>query len=252
MPGGNRLRVTRLETLRGAAALSMLLACICFARPAIAACGHDRVSVAGTPAEIEAACAALADVRGYFQDLGFKVEPTVRIAFSDEVFISLYDPWGAVRPARLQVSAYYDATKRAISTTSPSSTKRGDRKPWGLEWGPDIALSILRHELSHMFSHEILGARYGRMSKPWLEFIAAAVQFDLMAPDLRARIRNGFPDAEPFAFPEQVNAMIYGFDPDEFALRAHIHTQANGGRAFIRRLLAGEAGFDTSEPLWSR
>lgn len=246
------MRATKLKKLRGPAALAILLLCIALAHPASASCGHERVSIAGTQSEIDAACEALADVRAYFHDLGFKVEPNVRIAFSDEVFIAVYDPWGAVEPARLQVSAFYDATNRAISTTTPTSTKRGDRKPWGIGWGSDIALSILRHELAHMFSHEILGARYARMSKPWLEFIAAAVQFDLMPPELRSRISQGFPSAEPFAFPEQVNAMIYGFDPDEFALRAYLHTRANGGRSFIRRLLAGDAGIDTSEPLWSK
>ncbi len=215
-----------------------------------AECGYDRFSVNGSAAEIADACRALAEVKAYFKDIGFDFEPRATLKFSDQVFIAGYDRETKEPTGRFRVSGYFDSGRRIIEVTRGDSKHREDRQPWKLRWSADIAYSILQHEISHMAVFEILGARYPRLSKTWLEYIACAVQFDLMNGELKSRILSGYPELRPFEFPEHVNPMIQNVDPDAFAVRAHLHTQANGGRAFIARLLRGQVDFTTSELLW--
>jgi hypothetical protein len=202
--------------------------------------------------EIEQACTALAAVGAYFDGIGLHREPLVDIAFAEQVFIRLYDSQSKASAGNFQVSGYYDAGRRVIEVTSATSAARADRRPWGLAWGAEVAHSILLHEVAHLFSREALGETYADVAKPWLEYVAAAVQFDLMGPAFRARVLANYPRAVPFPFREQVNAMLYAFDPDEFSVRAYLDAEANGGRSYIARLLTGTAGFSTREILWQK
>ncbi len=182
-----RSRPTRMSSRCAGAILAILVLVGVVVGPghAAASCGAERVRVSGSESEVVQACQALAEVGAYFANMGLGREPEALIRFSDRVFIRLYDFDSKVPAGEFQVSGYYDAERKVIEVTSATSTARRNRKPWGLDWDPRVAQSILLHELVHLFSREALGAEYYRVSKPWLEYIATAVQFELMQPDLR-------------------------------------------------------------------
>ncbi len=114
-------------------------------------------------------------------------------------------------------------------------------------WGQPIAYSILQHELAHAVVATVLGSEYQNYAKAWLEFIAYSVQFGIMNAELKSKVLANYPDTRPFQFPESVNAIVYAADPDEFGVSAHLFTEANGGPAFIREILAKEVPFSIRE-----
>jgi hypothetical protein len=229
-----------------------LVAWLGFAAPLRAECGHERISISGTPVEAAEACRALDAVLGYFRDVGVVVEPAFELVFKDRVVILLPDLAGSGVPRPTQVSGYYDAARRRLEVTTAKSPHKKDRSPWSIAWGPEIAFSILQHELVHMVVYAHLGMRAGQLSGAWHEYIAFAVQLDLMPASLRRRILDSHPTIQAFEHPEWVNPIHYAMDPDAFAIRAYRHAEANGGRGFIRRLLRQEVDFSTRELLWSK
>ncbi|MEZ5816947.1 MAG: DUF6639 family protein [Hyphomicrobiaceae bacterium] len=217
-----------------------------------AECGHKRVSTSGPASDTARVCEALNGVLRYFAAIGFTIEPDIRIVFRDRVLIDVYNADNREKAGKLQVSGFYNAAARVIEVTSGASTTREARRPWKQSWSADVSYSILQHELAHMAMRHALGQRYGGISKPWLEFTANAVQFDLMKPELRTAILASYPGLTPFASTDQVNGLTYGLDPDAFAVMAHLFVRANGGADFIRRLLIGEVDFNTEPTFWVR
>lgn len=222
------------------------------AAPSLADCGSASVKITGTDLQREAACNALREVTEYFARIGLAVEPAFTLEFRDQVFIDVWDFDNPAKRGKMQVSGVFDASRRSITITSSTSPFREGRKPWKLPWGPEIASSILRHELTHMVLSHVLESRKSRPSRSWLEFIAYSVQFELMPAELRERVLALNAEVQPFPYPEMVNAMIYGIDPDQFGISSYLFAKANGGRAFIRRIIDGEVNFTTGEFLWTK
>lgn len=243
---GRRFRTSRLS---GVAVLGIAL---CGALQARAECGDDRIAIEGSATEIVEACKAIEDIRDYFQRLDLTFDPAIRIRFADQVFIKFYSVDTSVPPLAVQVSGYFDSLRSFIEVTSLSSPAMGRRKPWGLPWSPGIAASVLRHELAHAAIHQNLGPRSKLVSKTWMEFMAYAVQIELADAALRAGIFSHYPDIAPFEMPERVNQFIYGYDPDEFAVRAYLFVKERGGPRFIRQLILGESGLDLQEIFWMK
>lgn len=224
------------------------------ARAEEADCGFDGVTVDGEPAEVERSCAALARVLEAFDAMGFRVEPKFSLTFKEQVFVEMRaqspQPGGA--PDLLQVSAFFDSRRKLIEVTSFDSAHQQDRRPWGVDWGPEIGESILHHELAHMATFAVLGEGYWHLSRAWLEFIAYCVEFEVMSPSLRGKILANNADLEPFAGVWEVNGFLHGVDPDGFGLRSYLMAEANGGLDFIRRIIAGEVPFSRNDVLWRR
>jgi len=216
------------------------------------ACGHEHVSIEGSEAEAARACKALGEVLGYFSSLGLEIAPHVKIVFSRTVVIDSFDAVTGAPRGQMQVSGYFDATHRRLEVSSAESAARPDRRPWRLDWGPAIANSILQHELVHMATSAWVKQSGLRLAKPWVEFIAYAVQFDLMDDALRSRILAGYPGLEPFERPEHVNPIMQAHDPDAFGVQSYLYARANGGREFIRRLLRNEVRFTLDDIFWIR
>jgi hypothetical protein len=142
---------------------------------------------------------------------------------------------------------------RELQVTSGRRDIQRERRPWGIAWGQPIAYSILEHELVHAIVANSLGNRYQKLAKVWHEFIAYAVQPEIMESDLKSKVLANYPDARPFQFLESVNPVVYAADPDEFGISAYLFTVANGGPKFIGQILVKEVPFSTEEFefLWS-
>lgn len=74
--------------------------------------------------------------------------------------------------------------------------------------------SFLRHELAHIAVWQILGREAERLPHEWREFIAYAIQLDLLDPE--------------------VNEFTYGMNPDVFAVGAYLTYSERGAERFVR------------------
>ena len=231
--------------------VTLVLLGVVLPRHAWAACGYAGVSVSGTAEEVTDACRALDEVLGYFEKLGFQSDPEMRISFQDRVYVDMYlqtyGPAGTEPVGSNEVSGFYDSRRKELQIASTRREIKRERRPWGIAWGPPIAYSILQHELAHAIVAGRLGHEYQKLGKSWHEFIAYAVQFDLMDRELKAAVFANYPDAEPFRFPESVNSIVYGADPDAFGVSAYLYAEANGGPKFIGQILANQVSFGTGE-----
>lgn len=210
-----------------------------FASPARADCGFPGVRILGSAEEAEVACAALDSVLSWFAGNDQPFTPTVTIRFLDRVFCDFPAQPSGLPACTVQVSGLFDFDRGVIEITSADSPYRATRHPWGIDWGPEIAFSVLQHEMVHMAVAHILGPDRSHLSVAWHELVAYAVQFDLMDPHLRARILERYADATPFRHPDNVNAVIYGIDPDLFGVRAWLYVMANGNAAGLMSILRG-------------
>ncbi|MBK8084183.1 MAG: hypothetical protein IPK28_10305 [Devosia sp.] len=208
----------------------------CLAVPAMADCGTSGIKVVGTTEEVGVACEAVAGVGSYFDALGLPVEPRLTIEFSDKVEVSIGDG------AHLPVSGCYDPEGQRIQIRRWNANLADAPRPWGLPWDRDAASSVAAHEVVHAALWVLLEGDPHRLAPAWHEFVAYAVQLDLMDDDTRERILREA-SAEAFATPESVNVIAYGFDPDLFGLRSYLFARERGA-SFIRRLIEDDVDFD--------
>lgn len=238
-------------------AIALLLSTSLLVAPARAeetSCGFDGVTVEGNPVEVERSCAALARVLAAFDAMGFRIEPKFSPIFKERVFVEMVAESPQPDGARelLQVSAFFDSHRKLVEMTSFDSPYQQDRRPWGVDWGPEIAESVLHHELAHMATFAVVDEGYRRIGRAWLEFIAYSIEFEVMDSSLRAQILARSPEAVAFASVWEVNGFLHGVDPDGFGLRSYLMAEANGGLEFIRRVIAGEVSFSRTDILWRR
>jgi hypothetical protein len=211
------------------ALLAAGLATACVTREAPANCGHKGVEVAYTHrADLGVACDALGEILAYFRRIGFDFEPRFSLSFADP---------SEGKPAQGVLSyGYVDLRSSMIVVYSSTSSE-----PWGLPWNRKLAGSFLRHELVHIAVWQILGREAAkRLAPEWHEFIAYAVQLDLMDPELRGEVLAKLPDVRAFAELSEVNEFTYGMNPDVFAVAAYLTYRERGAAEFVRRLLRGE------------
>jgi hypothetical protein len=211
--------------------------------PASAACGFDRVDVDGNAEEIAVACEALDGVLAYFAGAGYAVDPVVTVSFQEEVWYEIEAGTGR----RLKISGCYDLRRRSIEITRWSTDPSTARRPWGLEWDRAIVASILQHEFVHMAATTILGGDQARLGGAWHEFVAYAVQFELMEPAMRQRILATHPGLAPFESPWAINQLTYAAEPDAFGVQAYLYYRERGGSTYIREILEGEVVAGTGE-----
>ena len=190
-------------------------------------CSRGDVFVqSANPQQIREACEAVSDVLTYFDGIGFKVEPHVSIAF-----------WGDVdaKGGRKHAHGSYDPAARAIKLYA-----REQARPWGEPW-QDVGGSFIRHEVAHAVVVQILAMRGLALPREWHEFIAYAVQFELMEPAIRASILERYSNLAPASALTQINPFTHGLaDPDTFAVLVFKSYSVFGGRDLVRRLLTAE------------
>ncbi len=190
-------------------------------------CGQSGVEfVYKRPAELSLACEALANILTYFRRIGFEFEPRFSVKFAEP---KLKPPEGIV--------SYGHADVRSSIVVVYSSTHRA---PWGLPWSTELAASFLHHELAHIAVWQMLRAETLRLPREWHEFIAYAIQLDLMDSRLRAAVLANFADVQAVADLSAVNEFTYGMDPDVFAVTAYLTYRERGGENLVRALLRGD------------
>lgn len=194
----------------------------------VAACGFARLRLvrAGSQ-EHAAACAAIADVVDYFAAIGFRFAPEGTIDFGTPASEHGRD-W-------LRSHGSFDARTLTVRVFAEKEVSA-----WGVTGAAELAPSFLRHEIVHLAVRLILGEQSTRVPRHWQEFVAYAIQIDLMPTSLRERILQAAPDAEAFSSLLYVNEFLYGFDPEAFALASYRTYLARGRGALVRQILSFE------------
>ena len=91
-----------------------------------------------------------------------------------------------------------------------------------------------------MAVHRILRGDQARLRREWHEFIAYAIQLDLMDSKLRAAVLDNFAEVRAVADLSAINEFTYGMDPDVFAVTAYLTYRERGAQNLVRALLRGE------------
>jgi hypothetical protein len=191
-------------------------------------CGNQGVTVLyGDPAELDEACGALADIVAYFRGIGIEVTPRITLRFADRAIVRSAE--------RASVHGYFDGQQAEITFYRKSQVR-----PWGLPWSSALADSFLRHELAHMAIWEAVRGGPVKLRPEWHEFIAYAVQLDLMDPQLRRYVLNANIDVRPSESLLEINEFTSRMDPDTFAVTAYKTYLAQGAGTFVSQLLRGE------------
>lgn len=194
-------------------------------------CGYKEVVVIyGDTAELVAACDALNEVTAYFRAIGFEAAPVVSVEFADQP-ADHRAPHGYFDPAGVRVVVYRSAAGL----------------PWGLSWNLALAASFLRHELVHVMVWRV-SREPKRLPREWHEFIAYAIQLDLMDPNILERALASRADVQPFDELIAVNEFTYGMGPEAFAVAAYKTYRARGGAQLVQQLLAGKLIPPVSHP----
>jgi len=189
-------------------------------------CGYEGVEVRYEyRGNLDMVCQALADTVAYFRSIGFQVEPKFSLTFSrDEGHSSGSLSYG-----------HFEAPVSRIVVDLSSTIK-----PWGLDWSRQLAASFLRHELVHMAVWQIIGGDREHLPHEWHEFIAYAVQLDLMDRELLDKVLANAASVQAFTTLSQVNEFTYGMNPDVFAVAAYRTYREQGAERFVGQLLRGE------------
>jgi hypothetical protein len=226
LPTSRSPRVIRRFGLYGVVAGGLAIASVSAA--AHADCGHAGVEVAyKEQADLRAACDALTDIAVYFRRIGFRVEPRFSLTFGD--------PDNAQSPDRRNTYGHFDARTSRVVVYRSSSIE-----PWGLHWNEKLAASFLRHELVHMAVWQIIGPDPDRLPREWHEFIAYAVQLDLMDRELLATVLARSASVEAFSDLLGVNEFTHGMNPDAFAVASYRTYRERSAGAFVGQLLRAE------------
>ena len=192
------------------------------------ACGHAGVKLVNAQLRhIAQSCAALRDVMSYFGGIGFAFEPIVTIEFG----VTSSDEAGGW----FRSHGSFDARGRTIRLHDAPGFLA-----WGISTQGVLDPSFLNHELVHSAVHLILGEQVSRLPRHWHEFIAYAIQFELMTSPVRDAILAANQDIAAFDDVMYVNEFIYASAPEAFAISAYKTYVAKGRGKFLRQILTFE------------
>lgn len=192
------------------------------------ACGHAGVKFVNAQLrDIAQSCAALRDVLSYFGGIGLAFEPIVTIEFG----AASSDEGGGW----FRSHGSFDAHGLTIRLKDSAGFLA-----WGISTPGVLGPSFLNHELVHSAVHLILGEQVSRVPRHWQEFIAYAVQFELMTSPLRDAILAANRDISAFDDVAYVNEFIYASAPEAFAISAYKMYVAKGRGEFLRQILTFE------------
>lgn len=188
------------------------------------ACKHKGVTVLNnSPNELTMVCRAMNDIVAYFKSIGFSPKLKATLTFADRAGDRGFS------------HGYFDANESRIVVYRSSNAS-----PWGRPWTSRMAASFLRHELVHLAIWEILGEVPTRLKQEWHEFVAYAIQFDLMDPKLRSSVLASMGHIRPFETFLEINEFVARMKPGQFAVAVYKMYRAKGGRKFVQQLLLGK------------
>lgn len=139
--------------------------------------------------------------------------------------------------------AYFDCDYDLIRLTDPSqyASILDPNRPTAQIPADEFFKALITHELTHAIVTQSAGERSVDIVDQ--EYIAAAMELELMEPEYRDVVLQAAPIELP---PKEVliDIWIYGFTPRKFAVNAWQHFRAQeDGCVFIQEIILGERSF---------
>lgn len=196
-------------------------------------CDDPLISVEASDDDLRARlCTMTSDLRTSMTECGLSQKSPITI----EVVPALNQPFG-------DCLASYNCADNVIQITDPASFP--DALLSGTPYAalpPQVTLrALLTHELAHALATQTAGGDV--LARVDQEYIAAALELDLMAPEWRAEYLR----LAPVGLPPRlglIDALIYALSPRKFAVNAWQHFRLpENGCPLIRQVVAGETSF---------
>ena len=196
--------------------------------------GHDFIVAGADDALLPKLCDLAYDTRDALLGCGLEQRRPLTIELVD----SLSHPMGS---CLAEFDCAYD-TIRIVNPARYPSLLDAENAYAGLP--EEVTLkALVSHEMAHALVYQ--GAGAGRIEMVDQEYIAAAMELELMADDWR----DVFISAAPVDLPPKeglIDIWIYGFAPRKFAVNAWQHFRLpENGCDLIHRLAIGEESFST-------
>ena len=209
---------------------------IAFAQPTAA---MERKCV-GTNATVNAdsaydaylACAGAADAVAFLWQQGFTVDTVMQVDILDSVFLH------ADENPSFRILGQFDAKQNRIMVTSIDGQREmAKEKPiFGVPYDVALFRSVVAHEVAHAIADDNFHVE--EPTRLAHEYIAYIVQLATMPPHLSGLVSTALP-GRAFESEMEINAMIYGLNPDLFAMKPYRHYRSSGvGMAFLQSLLS--------------
>lgn len=178
------------------------------------------------------ACAGAADAVVFLWQQGFTVDTVMQIDILDSVFLHTDE-----NPS-FRILGQFDAKQNRIMVTSIDGQREmAKEKPiFGVPYDVALFRSVVAHEVAHAIAEDNFHVE--EPSRLAHEYIAYIVQLATMPSRLSQRVFEMVP-AQAFNSELEINPMIYGLNPDLFAVKAYGHYRSPGvGVAFLQTLLS--------------
>lgn len=216
--------------------LGLVFLAAAFAYPAAAAerrcVGTNTTVTADSAYDAKLACAGAADAVAFLSQQGFTVDTVMRIDILDSVFLHSEE-----KPS-FRILGQFDAKQNRIMVTSINGQRdMAKEKPiFGVPYDVALFRSVVAHEVAHAIAEDNFHVEEPtRMAH---EYIAYIVQLATMPPQLSQRVFASIP-SQGFESELEINPMVYGLNPDVFAVKAYLHyLRPEVGMAFLQTLLS--------------
>jgi len=207
-----------------------------FAAPAAAAerrcAGINATIYADSAYDAYLACAGAADAAAFLSQRGFTVDTVMRIEVLDSVFLHADE-----NPSFRILGQFVAEQDRILVTSMNGQREMAAEKPiFGVPYEAAMFRSVVAHEAAHAIAED--NFHVDSPTRLAHEYIAYIVQLATMPPRLRQQILDHH-RAPAFASELEINPMLYGLNPDVFAVKAYGHFRSPGvGVAFLQTLLS--------------
>jgi hypothetical protein len=173
------------------------------------------------------ACAGAADAAGFLAQQGFTVDTVMQVDILDTVFVH------STENPSFRVLGQYDAARNRILVTSIAGQRQmAAKKPiFGIAYDDALFRSVVAHAIAEDNFQVVEPSRMAH------EYIAYIVQMATLPPHLRYRIFDHH-QVPAFDSEVEINPMVYGLNPDVFAVKSYLHyRRPTVGVAFLQTLL---------------
>ena len=193
--------------------------------------GSNTTVYADSVYETYLACAGAADAVAFLSRQGLTVDTVMWIDVLDTVFLH------KDKNPSFRILGQFDPRQNRILVTSIDGQRAmAMEKPiFGVPYDLALFRSVVAHEVAHAIADD--NFQVTEPTRLAHEYIAYIVQLATMPPRLRQQVLDHHP-VPGFETEVEINPMIYGLNPDVFAVKAYRHYFKPGvGVAFMQTLL---------------
>lgn len=165
-------------------------------------------------------CEAIRRALLFFKTYGYDIETTIDMKFVINMTNSERKSQHTESDPEPFLCQYNNKTK-CIKISSWESSARWNKKAFGFfSLDTEFFISMVTHELAHLFFESILESRQEKTNHPFHEFVAYATQIETMKNPNKSMILSLWPKERlPSVF--AINSFVWMADPNKFSLLSY-------------------------------